>query len=258
MSEVSDGRIWVWGTAGSLILHGLAAVAILAWPQPAPDQPVPVVVVDMVPPTPSPPAPVPAPAPAPVSPSPPAAAAIVPTPPKPQAPSKPVRQKTVRPPDQAAPTSPSLPPLPASEPVADAATAATDPAPFADNGATARHGTAGAANGGGGTRAGSAAAPADPAAMDRWLAIVRGRLAQALVFPERARKLGLAGKVQVQVAIQADGRVTDGSLTVVLSSGGDLLDQAALATIRAAAPFPPPPEGALTLVLPVSFTLTGR
>jgi TonB family protein len=58
------------------------------------------------------------------------------------------------------------------------------------------------------------------------------------VMPESA-KLGRRGKVAIQFAISRDGRVP--KLVIVLPSGADALDRAAVAGISASNPFPPLP-----------------
>jgi protein TonB len=50
------------------------------------------------------------------------------------------------------------------------------------------------------------------------------------------------GSTTVSFAVSSDGSLL--SVTVSQSSGKASLDQAALAAVRAAAPFPPPPAGA--------------
>lgn len=58
----------------------------------------------------------------------------------------------------------------------------------------------------------------------------------------------------VKFSLDFAGNVT--SLKLVESSGSRLLDQEAEATVRRAAPFPPPPQGyAATFTWPVNFEL---
>ena len=60
------------------------------------------------------------------------------------------------------------------------------------------------------------------------------------VIPESA-KLGRGGRVQIQFAINRDGRVP--KLVIASPSGAEALDRAAVAGISASNPFPPlPPE----------------
>jgi TonB family protein len=58
------------------------------------------------------------------------------------------------------------------------------------------------------------------------------------VYPESAR-LGLAGRVQIQFAIDRNGYIP--KLVIALPSGAEVLDRAAVAGISASNPFPPLP-----------------
>lgn len=59
-------------------------------------------------------------------------------------------------------------------------------------------------------------------------------------YPEEARRRNLHGSLRLLVAIKADGSVRE--ISVLESSGHKILDDAALQTIRMAAPFAPFPE----------------
>lgn len=88
--------------------------------------------------------------------------------------------------------------------------------------------------------------------LNRWLR-ERGTL-----YPPEAREQGLEGNALVAFSLDREGRVL--SLRIGKSTGSALLDEAALETIRRAAPFPPPPEGLPFAViediyLPVRFRL---
>lgn len=76
-------------------------------------------------------------------------------------------------------------------------------------------------------------------------------------YPEKARAAGQQGTAVVRFTIARSGAV--GSVNLVRSSGSEALDEAGLALVRRAAPFPPLPsdfEGSLmTLTLPLSFGL---
>jgi len=62
-----------------------------------------------------------------------------------------------------------------------------------------------------------------------------------LNLPEEVRRQNLAGKVTLSVAIDSTGALH--SVNVLRSSGNKLLDDTAVAIVRAATPFPPfPPE----------------
>ncbi|GEC17218.1 energy transducer TonB [Nitrobacter winogradskyi] len=63
-----------------------------------------------------------------------------------------------------------------------------------------------------------------------------------LVYPNEGRKAGLHGNARVSFTLAASGQIKPGTLAVVESSGQPKLDASALATIRASAPFEPPPS----------------
>jgi protein TonB len=69
------------------------------------------------------------------------------------------------------------------------------------------------------------------------LAQIRRRIEAAKRYPEEARREGIQGNVYVRFRVGEDGQVD--ALEVARSSGSRLLDEASLATIRRAAPFPP-------------------
>jgi TonB family protein len=73
------------------------------------------------------------------------------------------------------------------------------------------------------------------------------------VYPESA-KLGARGKVQIQFAISRDGKVP--KLVIVLPSGAESLDRAAVAGISASNPFPPLPAGYNGEVIRLQFTFS--
>lgn len=106
--------------------------------------------------------------------------------------------------------------------------------------------------------------PADTSAIDdarrRYLAALGPLLRRHLVYPATAQRRGLEGQALVSVRIARDGSVL--TLVVQRSSGEPLLDEAALATVRRAAPLPPLPPGlpeaALDVNVPLSFGLDPR
>ena len=61
-----------------------------------------------------------------------------------------------------------------------------------------------------------------------------------LVYPETGRWAGLRGAAAVSFTILPDGALRPDSLRILSSSGEAKLDESALQTIRAAAPFEPP------------------
>jgi TonB family protein len=72
------------------------------------------------------------------------------------------------------------------------------------------------------------------------LAQIRSRIERAKRYPLMARRRGLEGTADVTFRIQQDGSV--GGLKLAQASGASSLDEAALSTIRRAAPFPYYPE----------------
>jgi len=71
---------------------------------------------------------------------------------------------------------------------------------------------------------------------------VLGRIAAQKRYPEAAREHGAQGVAIVRFSIAASGQLAGASLS--RSAGDPLLDAEALATVRRASPFPPPPAGA--------------
>jgi protein TonB len=73
-------------------------------------------------------------------------------------------------------------------------------------------------------------------------------------FPSEAFRRGeVPGTALVRFAIDGRGRLTH--VLLVRSSGSAYFDQEAIATVRRASPFPPPPEGrALSFTAPLRFT----
>ena len=102
-------------------------------------------------------------------------------------------------------------------------------------------GQSGGAGGGGGAN------------MARWESQVRRALASARRYPRAAN--GAAGDVTVRFVVSAAGALS--GLSIVASSGNPVLDQAALDTVRRAAPFPSFPDGSdltsRTVQLPLGF-----
>ncbi|MDR2394876.1 MAG: TonB family protein [Treponema sp.] len=78
------------------------------------------------------------------------------------------------------------------------------------------------------------------------------RIRDKLVYPASARKAGIQGISEVSFTIHEDGRVS--AVTLVKSSGHPILDEAAMETIYAAAPFPRPP-GPARIAIPIAFRL---
>lgn len=83
-------------------------------------------------------------------------------------------------------------------------------------------------------------APRTATLRDGYLQLVRTRIEENRRYPLVARKHGQEGKVLVRFVVAADGGLKEVQLGE--SCGNWSLDDAALAAVRAAAPFPAPPD----------------
>ena len=117
-----------------------------------------------------------------------------------------------------------------------------------------------AAGAGGGSRlalAGPGAGRNDvPPEFGPYLASLRRRIQELVVYPLAARRQGLAGRVEVEVVLEPTGRVRD--VTMVASSTHPMLDDAALEAVRSLPPVPLPenlPRRPLRVRLPIVFDL---
>jgi protein TonB len=89
-----------------------------------------------------------------------------------------------------------------------------------------------------------------------YLGRLRQRIQESLRYPAMARRRGVTGTVQLEIAIAADGAIA--AVSVIASSSHDILDRAAVEAARslARAPFPADVRPrALTVRLPVVFEL---
>ncbi len=82
---------------------------------------------------------------------------------------------------------------------------------------------------------------------------IRERILRYLRYPAVARKRGWSGQVRLSFHIDQEGRVED--ITVLTSSGYDLLDRQAIAVVRQVAPFPQPLEN-VEVTMPITFSLS--
>ncbi len=206
----------------------------------------------------------PAPPPEAPAPPPPPTVATLPPPAAPVVPLAPTPAPADRSPTPVDPPSPPVSPTPA---------ASTSPAaPGAPARGGVPEGTAGA-RGGGETRGdassslggapGSAlalgppgGAGAIPAEYGPYLQRFRQRVQESLVYPLAARRQGLRGTVELDVWLDPAGRVRD--VRVARSSTHELLDDAAVETIRRLGPLPFPeslPRRSLRIRLPLVFEL---
>jgi protein TonB len=78
------------------------------------------------------------------------------------------------------------------------------------------------------------------------------RVRSKLVYPVQARRTGVGGIVEVLFILNTDGSVS--GVSVKKSAGAEMLDEAAIAAIKSAAPFRAPPVST-KLLIPVVFNL---
>jgi protein TonB len=81
---------------------------------------------------------------------------------------------------------------------------------------------------------------------------IQRRIRDRLRYPPEARRAGIQGQTEVIFTIHQNGTVSGAAIQ--LSSGNEILDQAALEAVYAAAPFRPSPAPA-RIVIPISFKL---
>lgn len=92
----------------------------------------------------------------------------------------------------------------------------------------------------------------DPSRLARYVEAVRARIEARKRYPAMARKRSVEGRVVARVEIRADGRVS----AIEFDGGAPaLLRRATDEAIRSAAPYPAPPAGAMTIELPVDYSL---
>lgn len=149
--------------------------------------------------------------------------------------------------------------------VAGAPAAGTVPAPGSGRAAGAVSEAGGAGAGAGVAASGGArlalVLPGDgrggaPAEYGPYLARFRRSVEDALVYPLAARRQGLAGRVELDVLLEPDGRVT--AVEVHASSSHGVLDEAGIAAVRSLPPLPFPeglPRRPLRIRLPLDFQL---
>jgi protein TonB len=81
---------------------------------------------------------------------------------------------------------------------------------------------------------------------------IQKRVARYTVYPPKAKRSGIKGKLTVAFTINMDGTVSN--ITVIESSGHSMLDNAGAAAVKNAAPFPTPPSTA-RIAIPINFDL---
>ena len=98
----------------------------------------------------------------------------------------------------------------------------------------------------------NSAAAAKAKYVKQHFAYIKERIEKEFVYPRIARRRGLEGQVTVSFIICADGTAQD--VKIIDSSGHKILDNNAIACVKRAAPFPPPPVRA-ELVFPITYKL---
>lgn len=83
--------------------------------------------------------------------------------------------------------------------------------------------------------------------------LVDRKIRDSVQYPERAKKRNLQGRVTVAVTIGADGEIAE--LKITQSSGHRVLDRAVLKAVSESAPFSNPPDGPVTVIVPIQFRL---
>ena len=83
--------------------------------------------------------------------------------------------------------------------------------------------------------------------------IVGRKIRGSVQYPKKAKKRNLQGRVTIAVTIDADGEIT--GLKITQSSGHRILDRSALKAVKESAPFSNPPDGPVTVIVPIQFRL---
>ncbi len=103
------------------------------------------------------------------------------------------------------------------------------------------------------TTKGKAEKGSGDAAVSSYPGSVARKLGAALRYPAGAKAARLTGEATVHFAVDRSGRAT--SVSIVASSGFDVLDKAAIAAVGRASPFPPIPAAADRRDWPFTVTL---
>lgn len=86
----------------------------------------------------------------------------------------------------------------------------------------------------------------------RYVESLRSRVEGRKRYPPLARKRSVEGRVIARLVIRADGDLDSLELR---GTNSPLLRRATRDAIRSAAPYPAPPDGALTIELPIDYSL---
>ena len=99
----------------------------------------------------------------------------------------------------------------------------------------------------------------DSAVLQGFLRKISKKIEKSKRYPRWAMDAGLEGKVVVRFTVSRDGKLSERP-RLVQSSGAEILDNAAIAAIKSAAPFPVLPDSfsreQLQVELPMDFRLT--
>jgi len=83
--------------------------------------------------------------------------------------------------------------------------------------------------------------------------IVDRKIRASVQYPNQAKKRNLQGRVTIAVTIDADGEIS--GLKITQSSGHRILDRSVLKAVKESAPFSSPPDGPVTVIVPIQFRL---
>jgi len=93
--------------------------------------------------------------------------------------------------------------------------------------------------------------------IDQYQQIISARIKHFEEYPAIAKRRRWEGTTVLQLRLGPDGKVTD--ISVVETSGREILDEAAVKMVRKASPLPAPPEGLRgrdqTVLVPIKFKL---
>jgi len=81
---------------------------------------------------------------------------------------------------------------------------------------------------------------------------IRDMIQKKVIYPKKARQMGWQGKVTVSFIIFADGFAKD--ITIIKTSGVEVLDSSAAVAVKDASPFPKPPCEA-QIIIPLIYRL---
>ena len=91
-------------------------------------------------------------------------------------------------------------------------------------------------------------------ALRQFLALIRKKIESRKKYPMSARNAGIEGRSEVKITILRDGQLE--KVEIIDSSGSEILDNAALESVREANPFPPIPSNLRRDKIEMSIYLT--